>query len=177
MEKPWLADLNSSKCHSSYLINPYRSCKLCSALIISISNTSWMESDLFTNALLTVFLKEAQQMWLLVALLVLWLVIWSHFNPCIWQCTRYLAQCFYVFEGDLCKLTSPMFITHCEQAGLVCEFRQQAAALHHNSLRDHNNARHNPDDNNTLASPLGCTLEHQWVADSIPSVLGNTTQC
>lgn len=69
-----------------------------------------------------------------------------------------------------------MFVTHCEQAGFVCELRQQAAALHHNSLRDHDDTRHNPDNHNALAGPPGCALEQQWVADSIPAVLGNATQ-
>lgn len=69
-----------------------------------------------------------------------------------------------------------MLITHCEQAGLICEFRQQAAALHHNGLGDHDDARHDPDDNNALARPLGCTLEHQRVADRIPAVLGDAAQ-
>lgn len=82
-----------------------------------------------------------------------------------------------MFRGDLRTLTSPVLIAHCEQAGLVCELRQQAAALHHDGLGNHDDARHNPDGNNAFTSPLGCALEHEWVTDSIPTVLGNTTQC
>lgn len=69
-----------------------------------------------------------------------------------------------------------MLITHREQTGLICEFRQQAATLHHDGLGDHDDTRHNPDDNNTLARPLGCTLEQQWVTDRIPTVLGDAAQ-
>lgn len=99
------------------------------------------------------------------------------FNLWIWHKIICLAQSCKSCMFDLWKLTSPVFITHCEQAGLVCEFRQQAAALHHDSLRDHDDARHNPDDNNALTSPLGCTLEHQRVTNGIPTILGNATQC
>lgn len=70
-----------------------------------------------------------------------------------------------------------MFITHGEQARLISQLGQQAAALHHDGLRDHDDTRHNPYDDNTLASPLGRALEHQGMADSIPTVLGDATQC
>lgn len=72
--------------------------------------------------------------------------------------------------------TSPVLVTHREQAGLIGEFREQAAALHNNGLRNHDDTGHHPDEDDALASPLGCALEHQWVADSVPAVLGNAAQ-
>lgn len=68
-----------------------------------------------------------------------------------------------------------MLITHSEETGLIGEL-WELAALHNNSLRDHDSGGHNPDEDDGLARPLGRALEHERVTDRVPSVLGNTAQ-
>lgn len=75
------------------------------------------------------------------------------------------------------KPTSPVLVAHGEQPGLVGQLGQQAAALHHDGLRDHDDTRHDPYDDDALASPLGRALEHQRVTDGVPAVQGDATQC
>lgn len=70
-----------------------------------------------------------------------------------------------------------MLVAHGEQPGLVGQLGQQAAALHHDGLRDHDDTRHDPYDDDALASPLGRALEHQRVTDGVPAVQGDATQC
>lgn len=70
-----------------------------------------------------------------------------------------------------------MFIAHGEQPGLVGQLGQQAAALHHNGLGDHDDTRHDPDDDDALAGPPGRALEHQRMADGVPAVQGDAAQC
>lgn len=70
-----------------------------------------------------------------------------------------------------------MLVAHSEQPRLVGQLGQQAAALHHNGLRDHDDTRHNPYNDDALASPLGRALEHQRMADGVPAVQGDAAQC
>lgn len=68
-----------------------------------------------------------------------------------------------------------MLITHSEETCLIGELRE-LAALHNDSLGDHDNGGHNPDEDDGLACPLGRALEHERVTDCVPSVLGNAAQ-
>lgn len=69
-----------------------------------------------------------------------------------------------------------MFITYGEQTGFVGELWQKTTALHDYSLRNHDHAGDQPDQNDTLAGSFGSALELQRVADSVPAILGNAAQ-
>lgn len=68
-----------------------------------------------------------------------------------------------------------MLITHSEETGFIGEL-WELAALHYDSLGDHDNGGHHPDEDDGLACPLGRALEHERVTDGVPSVLGDTAQ-
>lgn len=72
-------------------------------------------------------------------------------------------------------LTSPVLIAHSEETGLVGEL-WELAALHDDSLGDHDNGGHHPDEDDGFARPLGRALEHERVTDRVPSVLGNAAK-
>lgn len=72
--------------------------------------------------------------------------------------------------------TSPVLVAHGEQPGLVGQLGQQAAALHHDGLGDHDDTRHNPYDDDALAGPLSRALKHQRMADGVPAVQGDAAQ-